>query len=77
MNCKVSADFPTPPLPTIITLWRAGCWFGFFILIQFTNWKGRKTNISLLTEERQDRKQLANGKFKNNNKRKTKHMTMN
>lgn len=22
MNCKVRADFPTPPLPTMITLWR-------------------------------------------------------
>lgn len=30
MNWSVKADFPTPPLPTIITLWSAGCWFGFF-----------------------------------------------
>lgn len=22
MNCRVRADFPTPPLPTMITLWR-------------------------------------------------------
>lgn len=30
MNCKVKADFPTPPLPTMITLWRASefCPFG-------------------------------------------------
>jgi len=30
MNCRVSADFPTPPLPTMITLWRAReYWFLF------------------------------------------------
>lgn len=23
MNCRVRADLPTPPLPTMITLWRA------------------------------------------------------
>lgn len=31
MNCKVNADFPTPPLPTIITLWIAA--FDIFIRI--------------------------------------------
>lgn len=25
MNWSVSADFPTPPLPTMITLWSSGC----------------------------------------------------
>lgn len=31
MNCSVSADFPTPPLPTMITLWRTrDVWFLFF-----------------------------------------------
>lgn len=30
MNCRVRADFPTPPLPTMITLWRArDVWFLF------------------------------------------------
>ncbi len=30
MNCRVRADFPTPPLPTMITLWRAReVWFLF------------------------------------------------
>lgn len=30
MNCRVNADFPTPPLPTMITLWRTReVWFLF------------------------------------------------
>jgi len=36
MNCNVSADFPTPPLPTMITLWMTAgaCVFGFDIASQ-------------------------------------------
>lgn len=31
MNCSVSADLPTPPLPTMMTLWSASdVWFLFF-----------------------------------------------
>ena len=29
MNCKVSADLPTPPLPTMMTLWTTGWPTGF------------------------------------------------
>lgn len=30
MNCRVRADFPTPPLPTMMTLWRTReVWFLF------------------------------------------------
>lgn len=30
MNCRVRADLPTPPLPTMITLWRTrDVWFLF------------------------------------------------
>lgn len=30
INCRVRADFPTPPLPTMITLWRTrDVWFLF------------------------------------------------
>ena len=33
INCKVRADLPTPPLPTIITLWTTACDGGFLAAI--------------------------------------------
>jgi len=30
MNCRVRADLPTPPLPTMMTLWTTG-WLGVFL----------------------------------------------
>ena len=35
MNCRVSADFPTPPLPTMMTLWTIGCVGAFLVAIFF------------------------------------------
>lgn len=32
MNWSVRADLPTPPLPTIMTLCKAGCWALFFFM---------------------------------------------
>lgn len=31
MNCSVSADFPTPPLPTMMTLWRVSEFWPLFL----------------------------------------------
>ena len=32
MNCRVSADLPTPPLPTMMTLWSTReLWFLFLL----------------------------------------------
>lgn len=49
MNCSVSADLPTPPLPTIMTLCRAGCWALFFFMVSNVNvnmccWSYKKKN---------------------------------
>ena len=38
MNCKVRADLPTPPLPTMMTLWRPVC-FSFAFDIVFVDAK--------------------------------------